>query len=37
MQAVAERTQVVWEAVIERCCGLDVHKVRQEKLDVSSR
>ena len=28
MQAVAasERTQTVWEAVIERCCGLDVHQ-----------
>jgi len=28
MQAVAtsERTQAVWEAVIERCCGLDVHQ-----------
>jgi len=28
MQAVvaSERTQAVWEAVIERCCGLDVHQ-----------
>ena len=22
----SERTQAVWEAVIERCCGLDVHQ-----------
>ena len=28
MQAVdaSERTQVVWEAITERCCGLDVHQ-----------
>jgi len=28
MQAVvtSERAQAVWEAVIERCCGLDVHQ-----------
>jgi transposase len=28
MQALvtSERTQAVWEAVIERCCGLDVHQ-----------
>jgi transposase len=24
--AVSERAQAVWEAVIERCCGLDVHQ-----------
>jgi len=26
MQAATEKGQVVWEAVLENCCGLDVHK-----------
>jgi len=26
MQAVMEAARAVWEAVLERCCGLDVHK-----------
>jgi len=28
MQAVLEAAQTVWEAVLERCCGLDVHQKR---------
>ena len=26
MRAILEADQAVWEAVLERCCGLDVHQ-----------
>ena len=26
MQTATEKGQAVWEAVLENCCGLDVHK-----------